>query len=580
VRPAIFAGNSTTASQANQAQINPRLYPSLDEGWGSPSKMEILFSSEAKALHSAMVSVSLPTIEDLLSSRFIPRLLFVVIIFIGVFARVWQFGQLPPGLNQDEASIGVEAYDLFYFGVGRNGFSYPVNFVAWGTGQNTLYAYLLVPFVALGGLTPMMVRLPMLIAGILTLPLVFFVATCTLGNRFGLLGMFFLAISPWHIVLSRWGLESNLLPFVFLLGYACLLKSTAENYWLIAAALFFALSLYAYGTAYAAVPIFFSCAVALLVFSKRVNITTLILSLAVLFIIGSPIILLVWINTFGLETIHIGAITIPRLPMEARFHSEGAVFNKDIIMALFTNTRTMLDILWRQTDGLVWNTVEPYGYFYTFTFPLAVLGVLQAFPFRKGRYSVENALLLCWIATSVIVGALQPTNINRLNLIFIPLILFIAVPLFLASKHSKIVLAVALAGLFFAFLRFTQEYHGKAYQETASTAFYPGLIPALEFARARGDNPICVTDHVNMPYIFVLFADRLNPENYLRTMRYTDDAAVGIRQVTELERYTFGAENCPADPHMIYVLARDEEPPPTRRQKPHYEFGAYHVYTP
>lgn len=38
------------------------------------------------------------------------RLLFVLILLLGVGARRLQFNQVPPGLNQDEASIGVEAY--------------------------------------------------------------------------------------------------------------------------------------------------------------------------------------------------------------------------------------------------------------------------------------------------------------------------------------------------------------------------------------------------------------------------------------------------------------------------------------
>src|SRR5271157_1877248 len=147
--------------------------------------------------------------------------IFFLILAFGIFARVWGFGKLPPGLNADEASIGVDAFSLLHYGIDRNGISFPVNFISWGSGQNALYGYLLIPFIAMGGLTPFIVRLPMLITGILTLPLVFFVAKRMLGNRYGLVAMFLVSISPWHIILSRWGLESNLLPFTFLLGFAC-----------------------------------------------------------------------------------------------------------------------------------------------------------------------------------------------------------------------------------------------------------------------------------------------------------------------------------------------------------------------
>ena len=130
--------------------------------------------------------------------------LFAAILAAGVFARAWEFGRLPPGLNPDETSIAVEAYSLLHFGVDRNGMSYPVQFIAWGDGQSVPYAYLMMPGIALTGhVSPTTIRLPMLITGILSLPLVYLVGKWTVDRGFGLLAMFFLAISPWHIVLSR-----------------------------------------------------------------------------------------------------------------------------------------------------------------------------------------------------------------------------------------------------------------------------------------------------------------------------------------------------------------------------------------
>jgi hypothetical protein len=61
--------------------------------------------------------------------------LFGAIFAIGVLARVWAFGLLPSGLNKDETSIGVEAYDLLHYGVDRSGVSYPVHFISWGSGD-------------------------------------------------------------------------------------------------------------------------------------------------------------------------------------------------------------------------------------------------------------------------------------------------------------------------------------------------------------------------------------------------------------------------------------------------------------
>src|SRR5512138_1804117 len=86
----------------------------------------------------------------------IVRIVAGVCIALGVVARIVGFGGTPPGLNQDEASIGYESWSLLNYGIDRNGVHWPVHLVSWGSGQNALYAYLAMPFVAFG-LTPLTV---------------------------------------------------------------------------------------------------------------------------------------------------------------------------------------------------------------------------------------------------------------------------------------------------------------------------------------------------------------------------------------------------------------------------------------
>lgn len=504
----------------------------------------------------------------------------VLLVLLGSAARIWEFSGLPPGLNQDEASSGVDAFSLYRFGMDRNGVSYPVHFISWGSGQNALYAYVLIPFIAVGGLTPFTVRLPMLLSGLLTLSLVYFVADRTWGEKFALLVLFLFAISPWHIVLSRWGLESNFLPFLFLLGYACLLKSTANNHWFIVASACFAFCLYAYGTAYVAVPVFLFCAVLILLRSKRVSVRNLIIGLTVLAAIGLPIGLFVLINTLQLDSLHVGIFTIPRLPSPPRYETMGAVFSPNPALALAGNLLSMLYLLGRQTDGLVWNTVEPYGYFYTLTFPLTLIGVAQLARSHNPAKAPERLLLLSWLLASVMIGLLQPVNINRLNLIFIPLILCIALPLLWLAERWRMALVLIVGVFLIGFVAFTRDYHDAQYREQANRAFFTGLLPALELARQAGmsDTPICVTGSINMPYVFVLFSEQMNPADYLEEIKYLDPRAP-FRQVRALGRYTFGRQHCLPDRRTIYIL--DEEAPLyVDIQYTVSRFGNYAVYVP
>ena len=378
-----------------------------------------------------------------INSKRIHWLLFVLILGLGIFARAWQFKVLPPGLNSDEASIGIDAFNLLHYGIDRNGISFPVIFISWGSGQNAVYGYLLIPFIALFGLTPFIVRLPMLLSGIATLPLLYYVAKETLNKEFGLLSMFFLAICPWHILLSRWGLESNFLPFVFLSGYACLLKVAPKNYWFIIGCVFFALALYSYGTAYAIIPLFLVCASWILIKAKQSSLGTILMGSLVFIILALPIAMFIFINSLKLNSIHFGFLTIPRLPSIPRYESQSAVFGNQIIPTTITNLNILMKLLITQSDGIAYNVVDPFGYFYTITFPLAIIGCGLLIYYCKTH---RAKLLLSWLATTLISGVIEPVNINRINLIFIPLILCIAVCVLLVTETNKVYFILAIGG--------------------------------------------------------------------------------------------------------------------------------------
>lgn len=509
---------------------------------------------------------------------FSPTVLFIIILALGIISRVWQFGSVPPGLNGDEASIGVEAYDLLHFGMDRNGVSFPVNFISWGSGQNALYGYLLIPFIAIGGLTVLIVRLPMLITGILTIPLVFFIARRMFGTGYGLMAMFLVSISPWHIILSRWGLESNLLPFTFLLGFACLINSQADNYWFIPANLFFALCLYAYGTAYAAVSLFILCAIAVLLYTKRIRIKSLLLGLAVLLIVGSPIALLVLVNSLHLESIHIGIFTIPRYPVEARFLGLSATTTSSPFRTMLQNTKDTIRMLMiSQSDGLIWNSIEPYGYLYAFSFPLAVLGALLLIP-RRGKGQIpEKLLTLGWLLAAFSIGVIIEVNYNRINLIFLPIILCVSAFLMWLGKQQKLLLIGMLAIYLLSFYSFNQEYHRGLYQRQAGAYLYPGLLSALDYVREKSDQPVCVSTSIYEAYIYVLFTEKPNPALYLKNVKYVFSG--DSRDIQSFGRYTFGFANCPNLPNTIYVTKGDERFPQNGRKYTRTDYLDFHVYS-
>jgi len=505
--------------------------------------------------------------------------LFLLILSLGIFARTWEFNRLPPGLNADEASNGVDAFSLYHFGIDRNGVSYPIQFVSWGSGQSALYGYLLIPFIALFGLTPAVIRIPMLISGITSLPLVFLVGRKTINTHFGFLSMFFLAISPWHIVLSRWGLESNLFPFIFLLGYSCLLYLEKDHKWFIPACFFFALSLYAYSTAFAMVPVFMVCMTIILYRTQTARIRELIPGLLTFFIVAIPMGMFVLINAFGLNSIKLGPITIPRLPVSARFITEAVIFNGNLLNGLLHNLWTTLKLLALQSDGLVSNTVEPYGYFYKITFPLALIGFILLVKSNRIGDPIKKLFLVCWSSAAFIVGVIQEPNVNRINIVFIPIILSIAYCLTWLNTYHKLVLPTSICLLLAGFIFFTISYHGELYRQQINYKFNAGLFSALEFTKQFKNDPICMTDKINMPYIFVLFSEQGDPVNYLDTVKYVDPQAP-LRQMSSFGRFTFGRRNCIGSKSFIYLLQSDEVPPPVGDRYKFEFFDNFVVYYP
>jgi glycerol-3-phosphate acyltransferase PlsY len=76
--------------------------------------------------------------------------------------------------------------------------------------------------------------------------------------------------------MSRWGINENIFPFVFIIGFLLVITSQRENKNFILACVFFSLCLYAYGAAYIVIPIFLSCTIIILLYWKRANIKNLV----------------------------------------------------------------------------------------------------------------------------------------------------------------------------------------------------------------------------------------------------------------------------------------------------------------
>ena len=220
-----------------------------------------------------------------------------------------------------------------------------------------------------------------------------------------------------------------------------------------------------------------------------------------------------------------------------------------------------------------------YGYLYVFSFPFTIMGAFLLLSSRKVKQAPEKLLVLAWLFAAFSIGLFQSVNINRIGLIFIPIILCTAVFLVWLGKQSKVILGISIGIYLLSFIAFNLAYHGADYHKQASEPFAEGLLSALKSASQAGNNPICVTGNNRAPYIYVLFNEQKAPSQYLDTIKYVYPDSIS-RNVISLGRYTFGLENCSKDPTTVYVLYYEQPPSGRGVSFTKHDYGDYHVYFP
>ena len=147
----------------------------------------------------------------------------ILIILVALGLRLWDLRMLPPGLYYDEAFDGLDAHRIAMGGY------FPV-YLPGNNGREPLYMYVAALFIKLLGPTAYTLRLTSAVIGVMTIPAVYFAAHSILqdlsdrlyqtsNSRFlaalpALVAAAGIAVSYWHLSLSRLGLRVVLLPFL------------------------------------------------------------------------------------------------------------------------------------------------------------------------------------------------------------------------------------------------------------------------------------------------------------------------------------------------------------------------------
>lgn len=500
------------------------------------------------------------------------RLLFILLMLLGVAVRAWRFGAVPGGINQDEAFAGYEAYSLLHYGVDSSGHSFPVYFTAWGSGMNALGPYLMLPFIALFGLETWAIRLPQLIVACLTLWAVFALMRRLAGDRAALLALLMLAICPWHIYLSRWGLESNLAPGFLIFGLYFFVRGLENERFLPPAALMYGLSLYAYAVLWTVMPLILLLQIGCGLYCKKLRFSWSFIAAGLIFLLlALPLFMFLLVNLGVMEEFRIGPVSIPRLVVLRS--------NEISLSNIGANAKALLKLFAEMTGGMPLSYGGSRGLFSVCTLPFFFIGLglcaVRGLRGLKRRELNGGALVLIQLLAALVLGLLTVINETRFNCAYIPMLLTAALGLdFVCGLTRRRAAAAAAAGAYLLhFVFFTGFYFGR-YPELTRWGFAVGLEEALELAETA-EGTIYLDSGIY--YSDVLFYTAEPVDEYLATVEYSNYPSAFL-DVASFGRYVFGFDASQPDPEGAYIFFTGAEAEGLL-QSAGYELTEHGVYT-
>lgn len=508
----------------------------------------------------------------------------VGIIVLAAVLRLWNIGGNPPSLSWDEVSIGYNAYSILTTGRDEHGIWFPLNaFAAFGDYKPPIPVYLTVPFVWIFGLNELSVRLPSAISGILSVLVLFFVVRLLFldsGKKdiYALTASLLMAITPWHIMLSRAGFEANIAVLWILVGVYCVLAARVEKvYWRVTW-IPFVLGMYTFNSARYAGPLI---AAGVLAYSFRSfwkakrDVSIGIIVACILLI---PLVPHLLSKQARLRYEEVSIFTDPSIVLTAnaritadRFSKVSAVFDNRRIgyflsyaSHFFDNLEPRFLFIWG--DGNPKFSIRDTGQLLLVTAPFLAVGALSL----MAHYPSLGFMLLWWLLASIIPAAVARETPHALRvengLPVYMIVTSFGVVSVVTSLKRRLARGAALLLIVGALLI------NGGYFWHAFTAHYPkefsgewqyGYKQAIAYIDSVRDSydRIVLTESIGRPYIYVLFYDRTNPQDFWRTKDASFDAA-GFYNVYGFGKYRFVAGLTKSDSlqKTLYVMSPKDVP--------------------
>lgn len=520
------------------------------------------------------------------------KILLLLIVLLACFLRFWNIEQIPPSMYWDEVSQGYNSYSILQTGKDEHGEFFPIaRFNAFGDYKAPVYIYLDAPFIALLGKTTLGVRFPSALFGTLTVLLTYFlVKEIFFSNKkkeiLGLFSAFFLAISPWHIQLSRAAYEANIATFFTVTAvYLFFLAKRTKAWIFFPSVLFFVVAFYAFNAHRIFVPllVIFLCILffkELLVKEKMVilaGIMGIILLIPFLFYLRSPESKLRFneVNIFS---------DIDVIKQSNKLISED---NNSPVAHIIHNRRVLFGLLYVKHyfdffnptylffsgDGNPRFSLRDNGQLFLWGLPLLLIGGYMLCTQKKK----STIVLLGWFLLAPVAAATARETPHALRSeTFIPtyeiIAAFGAVQLLDFIQNFRAVIRRILIGIFttivvISLYIFLHNYfvHYPVFYSYEWQYGYKEAVKEAELHKKDYD-VIAFTESYGRPYIYTLFYGDLQPEQYWKDSVVTRDI-FGFYTVSKAGKYVFRKKlESPEDvgKKVLYVGREEEIPQDTK----------------
>lgn len=525
------------------------------------------------------------------------KLLLGGIVLLAVVLRFYALSTNPPALTWDEVSWGYNAYTLGISGKDEFGKTPTTYLESFGDFKPPAYAYLSVIPVWIFGLNEFSTRFVSAFFGVLTVFITYFLtrqifSTSKFKNYYALGASFVLAISPWHILLSRGAFEANVATFFITFGVFLFLFSTQEKKkakYLVLSLLSFVVAMYTFNTSRVFLPpfvlILFILKYKILLESWRV----VALSIFIPLLVSIPLALFLItpqaklryeeVNIFSdikvIERVNLEAANAQNIPFSNIIYNRRFAYLVEYVSHYLDNLNP--SFLFIKGDGNPKFSIQDVGQMYIWELPFLLVGTFLLFRKKEGNWIIIPFWLILGIMPAA--TARETPHALRIETVLPTFQILVAYGIvqsyvYIKDKNKKLKSLFAygvVTAFVLCFMYFIHTYFNH-YPVVYASEWQYGYKEAVQFVEDNKNKykNIYFTKDLGRPYMYVLFYGKYPPDVLINSGKIEREA-LGFVHVNELGKYKFAQEFPGLEEGNLYITTEGKVPGEARIVKEFYQ---------